>query len=255
MTRPFRPDELSLEGLNIAPEARGALERFREDISSAAGTNLAGLILYGSMARGRYRPGASDVNVVVLLGDTTTETLAAIAPALRSAWRSLRVEPFILKLSEIQSMTDVFPTKLLDIQAHHIVLMGEDPFTGLEVKREHLRLRTEQELRNISLRLRRRYVSIFDDPRLLALALTNIAVSLKVELGALLRLAGKDEPAENTTAAVLEAAAVAFDLDRDALARVAAMRRDASQADDLPELYNRVLATVARAAEIADQME
>jgi hypothetical protein len=70
-----------------------------------------------------------------------------------------------------------------------------------------------------------------------------------------MRLAGKDEPAENTSAAVLEAAAVAFGLDRDALARVAAMRRDASHKDDLAELYNRVLATVTRAAEIADQME
>lgn len=255
MTRPFRSDEISLEKLNIAPEIRAALERLREDISVAAGANLAGLILYGSLARGRYRPGKSDVNVVVLLTDTTAGSLSAIAPALRSAWRAHRVEPFILKLSEIQSMTDVFPTKLLDIQAHHIVLMGEDPFVRLEVKREHLRLRIEQELRNISLRMRRRYVSIFDDPASLAIALTNVAVSLKVELGALLRLAGKDEPAQNTSAAVLEAAASAFDLDRDALARVAAMRRDESEADDLPELYNRVLASVTRAAEIADQME
>lgn len=254
MTRPFRSDETSLESLNIAPEARSALERLGEDISIAAGTNLTGLILYGSLARGRYRPGKSDVNIVVLLGDTTTESLAAIAPALRAAWRALRVEPFILKLSEIESMADVFPTKLLDIQAHHIVLIGEDPFVGLEVKPEHLRLRIEQELRNIALRMRRRFVSIFDNPAALAIALTDVAVSLKVELGALLRLAGKDEPAENTSAAVLQAAAAAFGLDRDALARVAAMRRDDNQADDLPELYNRVLSSVTRAAEIADQM-
>lgn len=231
------------------------LERLRQDISRAAGTNLAGLILYGGLARGRYRPSSSDVNVVVLLSDTSTESLAAIAPALRAARRSHGVEPFILKLSEVQSMADVFPTKLLDIQAHHIVLAGEDPFVGLEFKREHLRLRVEQELRNISLRMRRRFVSVFDDPASLAASLTNIAISLKVELGVLLRLAGKGEPTENTSAAVLEAAAVTFDLDRDALARLAAMRRNVSPADDLPELYNRVLASVTRAAEIADRME
>jgi len=241
--------------LNVQPEVRSALERFREDISNAAGANLAGLILYGSLARGRYRPGKSDLNVVVLLADTTTESLAAIAPALRAAWRAVRLEPFILTLSEIQRMADAFPTKLLDIQDHHIVLMGEDPFIELEVKREHIRLRVEQELRNIALRMRRRYVSIFDDPVLLADALTNVAVSLKVELAALLRLAGKDVPQEPTSAAVLEAAAVAFDLDRDALARVAAMRRESSQADDMPRLYDRVLATITRAVEIADQME
>jgi predicted nucleotidyltransferase len=255
MTGQSRSDEISLESLKITPEVRNALERLREDISSAAGTNLAGLILYGSLARGRYRAGKSDVNVVVLLSDTSIENLLAIAPALRAAWRAARVEPFILKLSEIQSMTDVFPTKLLDIQAHHIVLMGEDPFVGLEVKREHLRLRIEQELRNIALRMRRRFVSIFDDRAALAIALADVAVSLKVELGALLRLAGNTEPAENTSAAVLAAAATAFDLDRDALLRVAAMRRDDSRVSDLPELYNRVLISINRAAEIADQME
>ena len=255
MTGPSRSDKTSLDGLNLAPEVRDALERLREDISVAAGENLAGLILYGGLARGRYRGGKSDVNVVVLLRNTAVESLTAIAPALRAAWRAVRVEPFILKLSEVQSMTDVFPTKLLDIQAHHIVLMGEDPFVGLEVKREHLRLRIEQELRNIALRMRRRYVSIFDDTASLAAALENVAVSLKVELGALLRLAGKEEPAENTSAAVLDRAATAFDLDRDALLRVAAMRRDDSLASDLPELYDRVLASINRAAEIADQME
>jgi predicted nucleotidyltransferase len=255
MTKPYRSDEISLEGLNVAPEVRRALERFREDISGAAGSNLAALILYGSLARGRYRPGKSDLNVAVLLADTTTESLAAIAPALRAAWRAVRVEPFILNLSEIRSMADAFPTKLLDIQDNHIVLMGEDPFIELEVKREHLRLRVEQELRNIALRMRRRYVSVFDDPALLAEALANIAVSLKVELTALMRLAGKDVPQSPTSAAVLEAAAAAFDLDRDALARVAAMRRDSTLADDLPRLYDRVLATITRAVEIADKME
>jgi predicted nucleotidyltransferase len=255
MTRPYRSDEVSFEGLNIAEGLRRALERFREDITSAAGENLSGLVLYGSLARGRHRPGRSDVNVVVLLVDTSTESLAAIAPALRAAWRSVQLEPFILKPSEIQSMSDAFPTKLLDIQDHHILLMGENPFAELKVDREHIRLRVEQELRNIALRMRRRYVSIFDDPTLLQAALANVAVSLKVELAALMRLAGKDLPSESTSAAVLDAAAVEFSLDRDALARVAAMRRDSSLADDLPALYNRVLISITRAVEIADQME
>jgi predicted nucleotidyltransferase len=255
MTRPYRSDEISLKSLNIAEEVRRALERFREDITSAAGENLSGLILYGSLARGRYRPGKSDVNVAVLLRDTTTESLAAIAPALRAAWRSVQLEPFILNPSEIQRMSDAFPTKLLDIQDHHILLMGENPFVELKVSREHIRLRVEQELRNIALRMRRRYVSIFDDPLLLAAALANVAVSLKVELAALLRLAGKVLPPEPTSAAVLDAAAVEFHLDRDALARVAAMRRDSGPADDLTALYNRVLLSITRAVEIVDQME
>ena len=41
--------------------------------------------------------------------------------------------------------------------------MGADPFADVQVSREQMRLRIEQGLRNSELRLRRRYLSIFDD--------------------------------------------------------------------------------------------
>lgn len=245
----------SLEGLDAPVEIRARISDLGDDLVRAAGANLRGLILYGGLARGRYRPGKSDINLVVLLGDTSTESLAAIAPVLRAAWRAVRVEPFILKASEAQRLAETFPTKLLDIQTHHIVLMGENPFAGIDVSRKLIRSRIEQSLTNLALRLRRRYISIFDDPRSLATTLAEQAVPLKVELAALLQLAGKDEPSESTSAAVLEAAAIEFDLDREALLMMAALRRDGNPPEDLPALYNRALATIARAAEIVSDME
>ncbi len=245
----------SLEGLDAPDEIRARISELCEELDVAAGTNLRGLILYGGLARGRYRPGKSDINLVVLIKDASTESLSAIAPALRAAWREVRVEPFIIKASEAGRLAETFPTKLLDIQTHHIVLMGEDPFSGIDVSRKLIRLRIEQSLTNLALRLRRRYISIFDDPRSLALALAEQAVPLKVELAALLQLAGRDEPSESTSAAVLESAATAFDLDREALLLMAALRRDASLPEDLPALYNRALATIERAAEIVSRME
>src|SRR5882724_5145092 len=75
------------------PAVAAALDRLKEELGRAAGTNLAGLILYGGLARGRYRPGKSDVNVVVLLRDASAATLTAIAPALRTARRAANVVP------------------------------------------------------------------------------------------------------------------------------------------------------------------
>ncbi|MEK6288481.1 MAG: hypothetical protein AABO57_22415 [Acidobacteriota bacterium] len=245
----------SLEGLAAPPEIRDAISRLADDLTRAAGANLAGLILYGGLARGRYRAGKSDINIVVLLGDTSTESLAAIAPILRAAWRAVRAEPFIVKVSEVPRLAEVFPTKVLDIQTHCIVLMGQNPFAGVAVSREQIRLRIEQGLCNLALRLRRRYMSIFDDPRSLATTLADAAVPFKVELTALLQLAGKDEPSESTSAAVLESAAAAFDLDREALSQMAALRRDASLPEDLAGLYDRVLGAISRAAEIVSRME
>src|SRR6202521_4117339 len=94
----------------------GVLTRLKDDLVRSAGANLAGLILYGGLSRGRYRPGKSDVNVVVLLRDASPASLAAIAPALRVARRSANVVPLILTPAEVRPAALVFPTKFLDIK-------------------------------------------------------------------------------------------------------------------------------------------
>lgn len=255
MPDPGRAAGPSLEALDLSRELRDSLEKLRDDIAAAAGTNLAGLVLYGGLARGHYYPGKSDINIVVLVRDASAQSLAKVAPVLRAAWRSHWVEPFIIRSDEVEHLAETFPTKLLDIQQHHIVLHGNDPFTALNISREKVRARIEQELRNIVLRLRRRYVSIYDDQTALAEALRKVAVPLKVELAALMRLSGKDEPSASNSAAVLSAAASAFNLDGEALGKLAALRSDTDLKEGLPELYDRVLAEVTRAAEIAASVE
>ena len=57
----------SLEGLDAPDEIRARISELCEELAQAAGANLRGLILYGGLARGRYRPGKSDINLVVLI--------------------------------------------------------------------------------------------------------------------------------------------------------------------------------------------
>jgi hypothetical protein len=245
----------SLDGLGAPAATTAALSRLRDELIRTAGNNLAGLILYGGLARGRYHPGKSDVNLVVLLRDASAASLAAVAPALRAAWRAVRVEPLILTPSELQSAAELFPTKFLDIRDYHVVLTGEDPFARLQVGRENIRARVEQALRNLTMRLRRRFITVAADPRAQAQALAGVARPLAIEFRALLRVAGKEAPMEDRTGAVLDAAAQAFALDRDALARLAQLRREASPGADVPALYDRVLRTVAQAGDLARQMK
>ena len=91
------------------PALAEALRRFHEELAGAAGANLAGLILCGGLARGRFRPGQSDVNVVVLLHDVSAAALAAIGPALRAARRSSNVAPLIVTPAEVRPAAAVFP--------------------------------------------------------------------------------------------------------------------------------------------------
>jgi hypothetical protein len=174
-----------------------ALDRLKDELARVAGQNLAGLILYGGLARGRYRPGKSDVNVVVLLHDASAPMLAALAPALQAAARAAGVDPLLLTPAEVRRAADAFPTKFLDIKNHHIVLAGADPFTALEVTREQIRLRAAQDLHNLLLRLRHRFVAVGSDAGMLARALARAARPFALDLAALLQLAGKEVPAED----------------------------------------------------------
>lgn len=135
-----------------------------------------------------------------------------------------------------------------NIQEHHVLLAGDDPFVGLEFPREHIRLRVEQELRNLLLRLRRRYIAVANNPAELTTLLVRIARPLALQLADLLRLAGKPVPAVDRTAALFAAAAAAFDLDDQALARLADLREGGPPPAGATTLAEQLLMIVARAA-------
>jgi hypothetical protein len=237
----------------VPPAVAEALERLKDELTRLAGPNLAGLLLYGGLARGRYRPGQSDVNVVVLLHDASGAALSAVTPALREAWRAVGVDPLLMTPAEIPHAADAFPTKFLDIKNHHILLAGADPFSGLEISREQIRLRVEQELRNLLMRLRHRYVSAGSDAEVLTRTLVRAARPFALQLAALLQFVGKETPTTDRTAEVFAAAATAFGLEREPLARLAELRQNPALTADVPALYVGVLEAVARAADIADR--
>lgn len=244
---------LSLPG---APKAvAAALETLAAALQKEAGKDFAGLILYGGLARGRFREGRSDVNVVVLLHRTDTAVLDRIGPALRAARRAAAVEAMLLTPAEVPVAAFEFATKFLDIKRHHIVLAGIDPFATLEVPRVMVQLRIAQSLRNLLLRMRRRYSIAYDDAKGLAETLIDMARPLAIELLAMLHDGGHEVPRSDQTSAVFEAAAKAFGLDAGTLASLAALRAASVQESskvDAAQLYGRVLDLIAMLSDRAD---
>jgi predicted nucleotidyltransferase len=242
----------TLEALGAPLTVAAAVQALRDELSRVAGENLAGLILYGGLARGRFRPGQSDVNVAVVLHDASAPLLAALAPALERAWRAAGVVPLLLTPSEIPSLAELFPSKFLDIRDRHVILAGKDAFVGFDVGREPLRLRAEQALRNRLLRLRRRYLRLVREVPEQMRLLAEAARPLALELAALLRVAGKPVPAEDRTAALFAAAAMAFDLNGATLAELDALRHGQEPAPERrATLFDRTLQMLDRAAQVA----
>lgn len=244
---------LSLPG---APKSVvAALESLVQGLQLEAGVDFAGLILYGGLARGRFREGRSDVNVVVLLHRVDARVLKRIGPALRNARRAAAVEAMLLTPAEVPAAAFEFSTKFLDIKRHHIVLAGVDPFATLEVPRVMVQLRIAQSLRNMLLRLRRRYSIAYDDPQGLKETLIETARPLAIELLAMLYDGGHTVPESDQTREVFAAAASAFDLDAASLSELAALRAETSKNNgrfDAPDLYARILHLLGKLADRAD---
>jgi predicted nucleotidyltransferase len=127
--------------LGALPEsAQGPLQELEEALEKAAGSNLAALVVYGSAVRGGFEPGRSDIDVIVVLHDTSLPNLKSISEPLMLARFRGRVEAMILKHDNIAAASDVFPLLYDDVRQRHVVLSGSDPFVDLKIENTHRRL-------------------------------------------------------------------------------------------------------------------
>ncbi|MFL6261133.1 MAG: hypothetical protein ACJ76Y_15635 [Thermoanaerobaculia bacterium] len=177
-------------------EAEKALEELVTQLREAAGPNLLGVALYGGLAKGRFTPGVSDVNVLIVLAEAGLERLLPLSPAVTRALRESRVIPFVVTSEDLRASARLFPGKILDIRASHRVLWGDVHLDGLIVAPEDLRLRARQEIKNTELRLRLRAVERGGDSDALWRGLMASLPKIAVTLETLLRLDGVAVPVD-----------------------------------------------------------
>jgi predicted nucleotidyltransferase len=168
------------------PEIERALEALVAQLREGAGSNLLGVALYGGLAKGRFTPGVSDINVLIVLAEAGLERILPLTPALTGALRDSRVVSFVVTPEDLRISARLFPGKVFDIQASHRVLWGDIHLDGIAVAPEALRLRSRQEIKNAELRLRLRAVERGGDVdalwRGLMVSLPKIAVTLETLL-------------------------------------------------------------------------
>lgn len=133
-------------------DPRQVARQFAAGVKEALGERLEGMVLYGSVVRGEYVEGVSDINVLVLLDDISGRSLASLAPVVRQ-YASQRLHPIVVEQREWRRATDVFGIELTEMQDWHELLHGADPLIGLLVSPATLRLQAERELRGKLLQL------------------------------------------------------------------------------------------------------
>jgi predicted nucleotidyltransferase len=208
------------------PELDRRLDRLVQRLREAGGGNLLGVALYGGLVKGRYTPGVSDINVLVVLADAGLASLLPLAPVLTEALRESVVVPFVVTPDDLRDSAVLFPVKILDIQRSHRVLWGDVHLEPIRVEPAALRLRALQELKNAELRLRLQVVERGADPDVLWRSLTHSLPKLAVTLETLLRARGnrgKDVPPDRP--GILRAAALEFGIEPARMERIAKLRR------------------------------
>lgn len=150
-------DFSKLDETRLSAAEKMAVERFCWEAREGLGKNLLSITLYGSAAREDYAPGRSDINILLL---ATSMEFAVLQALLDPVSRGLRVgiHPMLMTEADLRSSTDIFPVKFLSMKESHLTVWGDDPLVDLPIAREHIRLRCEQEMMNLALRLRRHYV-------------------------------------------------------------------------------------------------
>jgi hypothetical protein len=124
-----------------------------------AAENLESMILYGSAARGDFKEGHSDLNVLCVLRSVAARELTRVTPVVHW-WCKDQNEPapLFFTAEELRQSADVFSIELLDMQDGRRVLYGTDVIDGIPVPMNLHRVQVERDLRTLLLKLRQHYL-------------------------------------------------------------------------------------------------
>jgi hypothetical protein len=121
--------------------------------------NLESIILYGSAARGDFKEGHSDLNVLCVLRSLSARELTRVAPVVHW-WVKDQHEPapLFFTADELRGSADVFSIELLDMQENRRVLHGLDVVANIPVPMNLHRVQVEHDLRTLLLKLRQHFL-------------------------------------------------------------------------------------------------
>jgi predicted nucleotidyltransferase len=177
--------------LDIPSEVQQLLQRYVKETTALLGSQLEGIVLYGSAVRGEFLPGRSNINLLLMVSGYDREVLRRYAKTHKRWSREQFVVPLVLTEPELTRPGLVFPLEYLEIQEQHRVLWGRDPFIGLHIDRTHLAYQVRQELQGNLVRLRQRFIEGGGTEEAIAMLLPLSLTALLPCLRGLQRLAGQ----------------------------------------------------------------
>lgn len=178
--------------LKLPERFKGVISGFTRNLKNIYGKGLISVILYGSAASGEFSGKLSNINLLIILDDTSLDSLNKISKILFKGKFKI-INPLFFTEDYIRSSADVFPIEFLDIKENYLVLSGKDILAGLEVDLKNLRFQCEQELKAKLINIKSIYLRSAGKV-ILRNALFKSFISLAHILRNLIRLKGRKPP-------------------------------------------------------------
>jgi predicted nucleotidyltransferase len=186
------------------------VDAYVADYRTVFSDNCESVIMYGSAVTHEYRPGDSDINILIVLKNAGIEELRKSFSITRK-WQAKRVTvPFFMTDEYIASSLDTYPIEFIDMRSNYKVLYGEDVLARLDIKKEHVRIQCERELKGIALHLRREYVRTNGNKKVMGRLLATSVKTLLPIFKALLVL--NDRPIPKLKSDIIMAIEELYDL-------------------------------------------
>jgi len=124
-----------------------AIESLVNHLKEKLGEKLLSVLVYGSFLTRDYRPGLSDINIVVIVSDLTAEDLFSLKKKIIPLATRYQLKPFFFTPEFVRRSTDSFPLEWQAIKNCHRVIYGQDLVETLLINREDMRRQLEREIK------------------------------------------------------------------------------------------------------------
>jgi hypothetical protein len=213
------------------------------DLRRIFGNRLDAVVAYGGIPPDWSR----SLALVTSLGMDDLTALAAVA----SVWHARGIAtPLVLPREEFAQSLDAFPVEYGEIIDTHSVLVGNDPFAGVEIAPRDLRRALENRTASHLLHLRENYVELGGRPAAIEALVRESAPGFQ----ALLRqTAHLDGTSVDTPTALAQWAAVRAGLDARVVSDLLALANEPAPAVDAVRLFPEYLDTVEALLHVIDR--
>jgi len=150
--------DVKIDQKGLPPEVAKDVGSLCESLIAIHGNNLLSISVYGSVLSKNFIPKVSNINLVCIFNELTSEVLNLSLKVINVAVKKRVVPPLFLTLDYIKASLDSFPMEFIEIKENHRTIYGEDYFSEIEIPLENLRLQCEQKLKSQLVRMRQTYL-------------------------------------------------------------------------------------------------